>query len=57
VCSSDLGAKEVGEGSIAGMLAAIANAVHDAVGVRVKSLPITPEKILMAQDESNADSR
>lgn len=40
------GAKEVGEGAIAGVLAAVANAVYDAVGVRIKSLPITPEKIL-----------
>jgi CO/xanthine dehydrogenase Mo-binding subunit len=42
------GAKEVGEGSISGMLAAIANAVYDATGIRFKELPITPEKILEA---------
>jgi 4-hydroxybenzoyl-CoA reductase alpha subunit len=42
------GAKEVGEGSIASVLAAIANAVHNAVGVRVTSLPITSEKVLSA---------
>ncbi len=42
------GAKEVGEGSVAGMLAAVANAVHDAVGVRIYSTPITPEKVLSA---------
>ena len=29
------------------VLGAIANAIHDATGVRVTSLPITPEKILM----------
>jgi len=29
------------------MVAAIANAVYDATGVRVKTLPILPEKILM----------
>lgn len=40
------GAKEVGEGALAGMLAAIANAVHDATGVRVKETPVTPEKVL-----------
>ncbi len=40
------GAKEVGEGALAGMLAAIANAVHDATGVRVRETPVTPEKIL-----------
>ncbi len=42
------GAKEVGEGAIAGALAAVANAVHDAVGVRIKSLPLTPDKVLKA---------
>jgi 4-hydroxybenzoyl-CoA reductase subunit alpha len=40
------GAKEVGEGSLLPVLGAIANAVYDACGVRVKELPITPEKIL-----------
>ncbi len=44
--SGPFGAKEVGEGSVAGMLGAVANAVHDAIGVRIKSLPITPEKVL-----------
>ena len=39
--------KEVGEGYVSGMVAAIANAVYDATGVRVKTLPILPEKILM----------
>lgn len=40
------GAKEAGEGSLAGVIPAIANAVYDAVGVWITSLPITPEKIL-----------
>ncbi|MCL5958416.1 MAG: xanthine dehydrogenase family protein molybdopterin-binding subunit [Chloroflexi bacterium] len=40
------GAKEVGEGALAGMLGAVANAVYDATGVRITSLPITPDKIL-----------
>jgi 4-hydroxybenzoyl-CoA reductase alpha subunit len=39
--------KEVGEGYVSGMVAAIANAVYDATGVRVKTLPMLPEKILM----------
>jgi xanthine dehydrogenase molybdenum-binding subunit len=30
---------------------AIANAIYDAVGVRIKSLPMTPEKILNALKE------
>ena len=40
------GAKEAGEGPLHPILPAIANAVFDAVGVRIDSLPITPEKIL-----------
>ena len=46
--SGPFGAKEVGEGSVAGILGAIGNAVHDAIGVRIYSLPITPEKVLRA---------
>lgn len=42
------GAKEVGEGAVAGMLAAVANAVYDAIGVRIYSTPITPDKVLAA---------
>jgi CO/xanthine dehydrogenase Mo-binding subunit len=38
--------KEVGEGHVSGILAAIANAVYDATGVRVNELPIYPHKIL-----------
>jgi len=40
------GAKEVGEGAVSGVMAAVANAVYDAVGVHVTSLPITPAKLL-----------
>jgi CO/xanthine dehydrogenase Mo-binding subunit len=40
------GAKEVGEGAVSGVMAAVANAVYDAVGVRVTSLPITPARVL-----------
>ena len=45
------GAKEVGEGATLPILGAIANAIEDAVGVRIKELPITPEKILNALKE------
>lgn len=38
--------KEVGEGYVSAILAAIANAIYDAVGVRLHSTPFTPEKIL-----------
>ena len=40
------GAKEIGEGSLVPVIGAIANAVYNACGVRVTTLPITPEKIL-----------
>ena len=42
------GAKEVGEGATLPVLGAIANAIADAIGVRIFDLPITPEKILKA---------
>ncbi|MBV2353842.1 xanthine dehydrogenase family protein molybdopterin-binding subunit [Streptomyces sp. J2-1] len=41
-----LGAKGVGELSATGIAAAVANAVFDATGRRVRDLPITPEKLL-----------
>ncbi|ABR31168.1 aldehyde oxidase [Thermosipho melanesiensis] len=40
------GAKSVGEIGIDTPPAAIANAIYNAVGVRINSLPITPEKVL-----------
>jgi len=42
------GAKEVGQGPLLPVMPAVANAVFDAVGVRIDELPITPEKILQA---------
>jgi CO/xanthine dehydrogenase Mo-binding subunit len=42
------GAKGVGEMTANSPIPAIANAIFDAVGVRVDSLPITPEKVLRA---------
>jgi CO/xanthine dehydrogenase Mo-binding subunit len=42
------GAKGVGETGILAVAPAIANAVHDAVGVRIEQLPLTPEKLLAA---------
>jgi CO/xanthine dehydrogenase Mo-binding subunit len=40
------GLRHVGEPPMVGTLAALANAVHSATGVRMKSLPMTPEAIL-----------
>jgi 4-hydroxybenzoyl-CoA reductase subunit alpha len=42
------GAKEVGQGPLLPIMPAVANAVYDAVGVRVNEVPITPEKIVKA---------
>jgi xanthine dehydrogenase molybdenum-binding subunit len=42
------GAKGVGEPGMVGVAPAIANAVYDAIKVRIRDLPITPEKVLMA---------
>jgi len=39
------GAKECGEGSTLPVIGAIANAISDAIGVRVSELPITPDRI------------
>jgi 4-hydroxybenzoyl-CoA reductase subunit alpha len=45
------GAKEAGEGSLAATIPAVANAIYDAVGVRVNTSPFTPEKVLAALQE------
>jgi len=42
------GAKEVGQGPLLPIMPAVANAVYDAVGVRVDQIPVSPEKILRA---------
>lgn len=45
---NSVGARGVGEIGITGVAAAIANAVYHATGQRVRELPITPDKILVA---------
>jgi len=47
------GAKEVGEGVNIPTIPAIANAIYDAIGGRIKDLPITPEKILTPLGEKD----
>jgi CO/xanthine dehydrogenase Mo-binding subunit len=42
------GAKEVGQGPLLPIPPAVANAVHDALGVRIDEVPITPDKVLEA---------
>jgi 4-hydroxybenzoyl-CoA reductase subunit alpha len=48
------GAKEVGQGPLLPIMPAVANAVYDAVGVRIDETPVTPEKILKALAEKKA---
>lgn len=45
------GAKGIGEPGLVPTAPAIANAIYNAVGVRIRELPITPEKILAALKE------
>jgi CO/xanthine dehydrogenase Mo-binding subunit len=45
------GAKGIGEPATIATAPAIANAIYDAIGVRIFDLPITPEKILKALKE------
>jgi 4-hydroxybenzoyl-CoA reductase alpha subunit len=55
--SGPFGAKGVAEPAINPTAPAIANAIYDAVGARVRSLPITPRKILEALESKTRDSR
>jgi CO/xanthine dehydrogenase Mo-binding subunit len=45
------GAKEAGEGPLHAAIPAIANAIYNAIGVRMDTTPFSPEKILKALDE------
>jgi CO/xanthine dehydrogenase Mo-binding subunit len=42
------GAKGVGEAGVIPVAAAVANAVRDAIGVRLTALPMTPERVWRA---------
>lgn len=49
------GAKEAGEGPLHSSIPAIANAIYDAVGIRLFSLPFTPAKVLQAIKAKEVD--
>ncbi len=49
------GAKGLGELNMDPTAAVISNAIFDAVGVRMKTLPITPEKVLCALREKESE--
>lgn len=46
------GSKSIGEGCMLPVASAIANAVEDAIGVRIRELPLTPERVLAAIDDA-----
>ncbi len=41
-----MGTKGIGEIGIVGTAAAVANAIHNATGIRIRDLPITADKLL-----------
>jgi len=47
------GAKGIGEPGLVPSAPAIANAIYDAIGVRIKELPMTPERVLKAMKGKN----
>src|SRR5262245_6610689 len=47
------GAKEVGQGPLLPVMPAVANAIYDAVGVRIHEIPITPDKVLKALERED----
>ena len=51
--SGPFGAKGVGETGTFGVSPAIANAIDDAVGVRLTSLPMNPETVFNAISEKS----
>jgi 4-hydroxybenzoyl-CoA reductase subunit alpha len=48
------GAKEVGQGPLLPVMPALANAIYDAVGVRIDEIPVTPDKVLKALELKNS---
>jgi CO/xanthine dehydrogenase Mo-binding subunit len=51
------GAKGIGESALIPVAPAIANAIYDAVGVRIKDLPIKAEKIYFGLERNNSGSK
>jgi carbon-monoxide dehydrogenase large subunit len=55
--ASPFQSKEIGESAISQVAPAIANAIYDAVGVRIKDLPITAEKVFRALQGEKTKTR
>ncbi|MDC7785184.1 xanthine dehydrogenase family protein molybdopterin-binding subunit [Rhodoplanes sp. TEM] len=54
--SGPYGAKGVGESATFGVSPAIANAIHDAVGIRLTALPLSPEAVFRALREAEGNT-
>ncbi|RLB30518.1 MAG: aldehyde oxidase, partial [Deltaproteobacteria bacterium] len=55
--SGPFGAKGVGEAANNCTAGTVANAVYNAIGIRFKEAPMTPEKVLKALKENGAAKR
>jgi 4-hydroxybenzoyl-CoA reductase subunit alpha len=51
------GAKEASEGALAAVIPAVANAVTNAIGLRLKETPITPDRVINALIRGQRDAR
>jgi 4-hydroxybenzoyl-CoA reductase subunit alpha len=51
------GAKEASEGSLAATIPAISNAIYDAVGIRLRESPFTPERVLAALRQKRQEAK
>jgi len=51
------GAKGIGEGAIIPAAPSIANAVHNATGIRIRELPLSPERIYNALKRADGSMR
>ena len=51
------GAKEAGEGPLHSSIPAVANAIYDAVGIRLTQLPFSPNKVCCPPCATSADAK